>query len=158
MQKALTRFFLLFDFSVIEYPSDNLTVIVEPSSGILRAMWARSLLTAGLIDSYLQLLSIAETQSGCRLWHFDLRLSIWPAATFMHWLSDIYAPLAPRRLGGKVYLACWVSAQHQAHVEEALTAAVQHRMAAVGFHLTFFIKEPEARAWLLHQQAQEADN
>ena len=139
----------------MEYPSSNLTIIVEPSSGILRAMWARSLLTAGLIDSYLQLLSVAEAQGNCRFWHLDLRMSIWPAATFMHWLSDIYAPLATQRLGGKVYMACWVSARHQAHVEEALTVAVQQRGAASDFYPAFFTKEPEARAWLLQQQAHE---
>ena len=139
-----------------ENPSDNLTIVVEPSSGILRAMWARSLLTAGRIDSYWQLLSTAEAQGSCRFWHLDLRLSIWPPATFMHWLSNTYAPLAAQRLGGPVHVACWVSPQHQEQVEEGITVTMQQRAAAGGLHVAFFTKEPEARTWLLQQQAREA--
>jgi len=130
---------------------DHLTIIVEPSSGILRAVWARPLLTAGLIDSYLELLEQA-VRAGCRFWHLDLRLRIWPAATFMQWLIESFAPLATQRLGGPVYVACWVGGRHQPYVDDPLTVNMQEQVAKAGFYPTFFDKERDARAWLLHQQ------
>ncbi|MBJ6142608.1 hypothetical protein [Hymenobacter sp. BT559] len=139
-----------------KYTNDNLTIIVEPSSGILRAAWARPLLTANLIDSYYHLLQEAEAQGRCRFWHLDLRLRIWPAATFMSWLSETYAPLATQRLGGPVYAACWVTTQHQPHVADAVTTAMLARVNATGFYPVFFDNEPAARAWLLEQQAHDA--
>lgn len=137
------------------YSNDNLTVIVEPSSGILRAAWAQPLLTANLIDSYYQLLGTAE-EYGCRFWHLDLRLRIWPAATFMQWLSETFAPLATQRLGGPIYIACWVAPRHQPHVADAVTTAMLPRVNTFGFYPAFFDNEPAARAWLLAQQAHEA--
>lgn len=141
-------------FSVL-YSNDNLTVIVEPTSGILRAAWAQPLLTASLIDSYYQLLGEAEAQGQCRFWHLDLRMRIWPAATFMSWLSETFAPLAKQRLGGPVYVACWVTAEHQPHVADAITTAMLPRVNAIGFYPVFFDNEPAARAWLLEKQAQD---
>jgi hypothetical protein len=141
---------------VPKYSNDNLTVIVEPTSGILRAAWARPLLTANLIDSYHHLLQEAEANRFCRFWHLDLRLRIWPAATFMNWLSDTFAALATQRLGGPVYAACWVTAEHRPHVDDAVTAAMLTRANAAGFYPTFFANEPTARAWLLEKQAQDA--
>jgi hypothetical protein len=138
---------------VLKYSNDNLTVIVEPSSGILRAAWARPLLTATLIDSYHHLLQEAESNGCCRFWHLDLRLRIWPAATFMQWLSDTYAPLATQRLGGPVYVAGWVAAEHEPQVDEAVTATMLARANTAGFYMSFFTSEPAARAWLLAQQA-----
>lgn len=141
---------------MLKYSNDNLTVIVEPTSGILRAAWARPLLTANLIDSYYHLLQEAEANGHCRFWHLDLRLRIWPAATFMSWLGDTFAPLAAQRLGGPVYAACWVSAEHQPQVDETVTTTMIARASAAGFHLVFFDNEPAARAWLLVVQAQDA--
>lgn len=146
----------LLPVSVLKYSNDNLTVIVEPTSGILRAAWARPLLTANLIDSYYHLLQEAEASRYCRFWHLDLRMSIWPAATFMSWLSETYAPLAAQRLGGAVYAAFWVAAEHQPQVEDAVTTAMLARANAAGFYPVFFDNEPTARAWLLEQQAQDA--
>ena len=137
---------------MIKYSHDNLTTIVEPSSGILRAAWGRPLLTANLIDSYYHLLEEAEAQGRCRFWHLDLRLRISPQATFIHWLTDTFAPLAAQRLGGPVYVACWMGTQHQPHAEDAATVTLQHRLSQLGFVLTYFDSEPAARAWLLHQQ------
>ncbi len=131
--------------------SDNLTIIVEPSSGILRVVWARPLLTAGLIDSYYELLEHAAL-AGCRYWHLDLRMRIWPAATFMHWLIDTFAALATQRLRSPVYLACWVSERHQPYVDDPLTVNMQKQVAKFGFYPAFFDKEPDARAWLLEQK------
>lgn len=130
-------------------------IIVEPSSGILRATWARPLLTAGLIDSYYHLLNEA-VRAGCRFWQVDLRLRIWPAATFGRWLMDTFAQLATQRLGGPVYIAGWIGDQHRSHVAEPLTLYMRQQVAQVGMHLAFFEKEPDARAWLLHQQQAEA--
>lgn len=141
---------------VLKYSNDNLTVIVEPTSGILRVAWARPLLTANLIDSYYHLLQEAEANGCCRFWHLDLRMRIWPAATFMQWLSDTYAPLVTQRLGGPVYAACWVTTEHQPQVEDAVTTAMLTRARAAGFYPVFFDNEPAARAWLLAQQAQDA--
>lgn len=141
---------------MLKYSNDNLTVTVEPSSGILRAAWARPLLTGHLIDSYCHLLNEAEAHSCCRWWHLDMRMRIWPAATFTKWLSDTFAPLATQRLGGPVYVACWVATQHQPHVENLITGTVLTRTSAADFHLAFFDKEPAARVWLLGQQAQDA--
>lgn len=146
---------LLSSFVMDNYSSDTLTIIVEPSSGILRATWARPLLTAGLIDSYQYLLEQAENHGCCRFWHLDLRMSIWPAATFGQWLTDTFAPWATQRLRGPVFVACWVAAKHRPDVEHALTVAMQHRVAKVGFYPRFFDKEPAARAWLLDQQAHD---
>lgn len=129
---------------------------MEPSTGILRVAWARPLLTAGLIDSYHKLLAEATTRTRCRFWHLDLRMRIWPAATFTSWLSDTFALMAVQRLGGPVYVACWVGPKYQSYVEHSLTLAMQRRVAEVGFHPMFFEKEPDARAWLLHQQAHDA--
>lgn len=131
--------------------SDHLTIIVEPSSGILRAVWARPLLTGGLIDSYYELLEHAVL-TGCRFWHLDLRMRIWPAATFMSWLIDTFAALATQRLGSPVYVACWVADHHHIHVNDPLTVNMQHKAAKFGFYPVFFEKEPDARAWLLHQK------
>lgn len=136
--------------------NDDLTIVVEPSTGILRVAWARPLLTAGLIDSYYKLLEEATIRSRCRFWHLDLRTRIWPAATFVNWLADTFAPAAVQRLGGPVYIACWVGPKHRPYVEQALTLEIQRRVAAVGFYPVFFEKEPAARAWLLHQQARDA--
>ena len=136
------------------YADDALTVIVEPSSGILRAAWARPLLTGALIDSYYRLLDTAEAHGCCRFWHLDLRMGVWPAATFMHWLSETFAPLATQRLGGPLFVAGWVGqGGHRAHVEHPHTVAMQRRAAEAGLHSYFFDYEPQARAWLLHQQA-----
>jgi hypothetical protein len=145
----------LHPVSVLKYSNDNLTVIVEPTSGILRAAWARPLLTANLIDSYYHLLQEAEANGGCRFWHLDLRTSIWPAATFTNWLSDTYASLATQRLGGAVYAACWVTPEHQSQVDDSVTAAMLARANAAGFYLVFIDNEPAARAWLLKQQARD---
>ena len=134
---------------------DVVTIIVEPSSGILRAAWAGQLLTGSLIDSYYQLLEVAVAQ-GCRYWHLDLRMSIWPAATFMHWFTDTFAPHATQRLGGPVYVAGWVAEHNQAHVEDPSTVAMQQRVAQVNFYPAFFTSEAQARAWLLQQQAHDA--
>ena len=141
---------------MLKYSNDNLTVIVEPTSGILRAAWARPLLTANLIDSYYHLLQEAEANGCCRFWHLDLRMRIWPAATFMQWLGETYAPLATQRLGGPVYAACWVTADHQPSVDEAVTNTMLARASAAGLYPAFFDNEPAARAWLLAQQAQDA--
>lgn len=138
------------------YSHDNLTVILEPSSGILRAAWGRPLLTANLIDSYYQLLEEAEAQGKCRFWHLDLRSRIWPQATFMNWLMDTFAPLATQRLGGPIYVACWMEKRHQQHMENGATTAIQARLAELGYNPVYFDKEPAARAWLLHQQALDA--
>jgi hypothetical protein len=146
----------LLSVSVLKYSNDNLTVIIEPTSGILRAAWARPLLTANLIDSYYHLLQEAEANGCCRFWHLDLRTRIWPAATFMNWLGETYAPLATQRLGGPVYAACWVAAEHQPSIEDAVTAAMLARSSATGFYLAFFENEPAARTWLLEQQASDA--
>jgi hypothetical protein len=135
--------------------SDNdITIIVEPSSGILRAVWARPLLTGGLIDSYQHLLKEA-VRAGCRFWQLDLRLRIWPAATFMNWVTDTFAEHATQRLGGPVYVACWVADHHYPNVNELATLNMQQRVAKFGFYPTFFEKEPDARAWLLHQRAMD---
>jgi hypothetical protein len=141
---------------VLKYSNDNLTVIVEPTSGILRAAWARPLLTANLIDSYYHLLQEAEAGGCCRFWHLDLRMRVWPAATFMNWLGDTFAPLVMQRLGGPVYVACWVTTGHQPQVNDVVTIAMLTRSNAAGFHLVFFDNEPAARAWLLEKQAQDA--
>jgi hypothetical protein len=141
---------------VPKYSNDNLAVIVEPSSGILRATWARPLLTANLIDSYYHLLSEAEAHGNCRLWQLDMRMRIWPAATFTSWLGDTFAPLATQRLGGPIYVACWVSDEHQPYVEGLVAGTTLHRATAAGFHTAFFDTEPAARAWLLAQQAHDA--
>jgi hypothetical protein len=141
---------------VIKYSHDNLTVILEPSSGILRAAWGRPLLTANLIDSYYHLLEEAEAQGNCRFWHLDLRLRIWPQATFMHWLIDTFAPLATQRLGGPVYVACWMKEQHRQQTENEASVAVMTRLAKLGYYPVYFTNEPAARAWLLRQQALDA--
>jgi hypothetical protein len=146
---------MLLSASVLKYSNDNLTVIVEPTSGILRAVWARPLLTANLIDSYYHLLQEAEANGYSRFWHLDLRTRIWPAATFMSWLGETYAPLATQRLGGPVYAAFWLSIEHQPSADDAVTTAMLARVSAAGFYLAFFDNEPAARAWLLEQQAQE---
>ncbi|RZK24367.1 MAG: hypothetical protein EOO56_01695 [Hymenobacter sp.] len=138
---------------MLKYSHDSLTVIVEPSSGILRAAWGRPLLTANLIDSYYHLLEEAEAQGGCRFWHLDLRLRIWPQATFMHWLIDTFAPLATQRLGGPVYVACWMDERHQQYLQGEATATIQARLAKLGYNPVYFDNEPAARAWLLRQQA-----
>lgn len=143
---------------MLKYSNDNLTVIVEPTSGILRAAWARPLLTATLIDSYYHLLQEAEANGYCRFWHLDLRMRIWPAATFMQWLGDTYAPLATQRLGGPVYAACWVTTEHQSQVDDAVTASMMVRASEAGFYPVFFDSEPAARAWLLEQQAHNKAN
>lgn len=135
-------------------PSDDLTIIVEPSSGIMRVTWARPLLTAGLIDSYYALLE-AAVKANCRFWHLDLRMRIWPAATFTHWLIDTFAQLATQRLGGPVYVACWVGARHQSQVANLPTVNMQEQAAKAGFYPVYFDKEPAARAWLLHQKEME---
>jgi hypothetical protein len=82
-------------------------------------------------------------------------MSIWPAATFMSWLSETYAPVATQRLGGSVYAAFWVAAEHQPQVDDAVTTAMLARANAAGFYPVFFDNEPAARAWLLEQQAQD---
>ena len=131
-------------------PSDNLTIIVEPSSGIMRVTWARPLLTAGLIDSYYELLEVAA-QAGSRFWHFDLRMRIQPAATFTHWFTDTFVPLAIQRLGRPIYVACWLGSRHATYVS-VLTASMQREVAKVGFYPAFFDKETDARAWLLQRK------
>ena len=141
---------------MIKYSHDNLTVIVEPSSGILRAAWGRPLLTANLIDSYYHLLEEAEAQGRCRFWHLDLRLRIWPQATFMHWLIDTFAPLATQRLGGPVYVACWMDERHRQQQQEEAMLAIQARLTKLGYKTVYFSTEPAARAWLLQQQALDA--
>jgi hypothetical protein len=138
---------------MINYINDDLTVVIELSTGILRAAWAKPLLTGSLMDSYQYMLDKAESNGCCRFWHLDLRMSIWPAATFMQWFTDTFAPLATQRLGGAVFMACWVTPKHRPHVEHALTTAMQQRAADVQFYPRFFDKEPAARAWLLEQQA-----
>lgn len=120
----------------------------------MRVTWARPLLTAGLIDSYYALLEVSA-RANCRFWHLDLRMRIWPAATFTHWLIDTFAQLATQRLGGPVYVACWIGARHQSQVADFLTVNMQEQVAKFGFHPVFFDKEPAARAWLLHQQEME---
>ncbi len=137
-------------------PNDDITIIVEPSSGILRAMWARPLLTGGLIDSYYHLLNEA-VRAGCRFWQVDLRLRIWPAATFGHWLVDTFAQLATQRFGAPVYVAGWVGSQHQHHIAAPLTLHMRTQVAKTGFYLDFFEKEPDARAWLVRQQQTERE-
>lgn len=146
----------LLPASVLKYSNDNLTVIVEPSSGILRATWARPLLTANLIDSYYHLLNEAEAHGRCRYWQLDLRMRVWPAATFTTWLNDTFAALATQRLGGPVYVACWVAMQHQPHVDDIIANAMLTRANNIGFQPAFFDSEPAARAWLLAQQAHDA--
>ena len=146
----------LLPLSVLKYSNDNLTVIVEPTSGILRAAWAQPLLTANLIDSYYHLLQEAEVNRCCRFWHLDLRMRIWPAATFMNWLGDTFAALATQRLGGPVYAACWVTTEHQPHVDDAVTTAMLTRVNAAGLYPVFFDNEPAARTWLLEKQAQDS--
>ncbi|MFD1872474.1 hypothetical protein [Hymenobacter bucti] len=143
---------------MLKYSNDNLTVTAEPTSGILRATWARPLLTANLIDSYYHLLNEAELQGRCRFWQLDMRMQIWPAATFTNWLGDTFAPLATQRLGGPVYVACWIAAQHQPHVDELVVGTMLPRASAVGFHPAFFRNEPAARTWLLEQQARDTAN
>lgn len=146
----------LFPASVLKYSNDNLAVIVEPISGILRATWARPLLTANLIDSYYHLLNEAEAHGRCRFWQLDMRTRIWPAATFTSWLGDTFAPLAAQRLGGPLYVACWITKQHLPQVDDFETSAMLARANAAGFYPTFFLDEPAARAWLLEQQALDA--
>jgi hypothetical protein len=133
---------------------NDITIIVEPSSGILRAVWARQMLTAGLIDSYYYLLDEA-VKAGCRFWHLDLRLRIWPAATFRHWLIETFAPLATQRLGGPVYVAYWIADSQQSKLDDLLTADMKQQVAKVGFYPAFFEKELAARAWLMQQQQEE---
>ncbi|RZK60829.1 MAG: hypothetical protein EOO59_06540 [Hymenobacter sp.] len=118
----------------------------------MRVVWARPLLTAGLIDSYYELLE-AAVHANCRFWHLDLRQRIWPAATFMHWLANTFAPLATQRLSGPVYVACWLGSQHRPQVEEPITVNMRQQVAKVGLYPVFFDKEADARAWLLQQQA-----
>ena len=130
--------------------TDDITLIIEPSSGILRAVWARPLLTAGLIDSYFHLLDEA-VQVGCRFWHLDLRLRIWPAATFKNWLIETFAPLAVQRLGGPVYVAYWVAHHQQTKAQALFAGDMQQQLAQAGFYAAFFEKELEARAWLTQQ-------
>jgi hypothetical protein len=133
--------------------SDNdITIIVEPSSGILRAVWARQMLTASLIDSYSHLLDEA-VKAGCRFWHLDLRMRIWPAATFKTWLKETFAPLATQRLGGPVYVAYWLASQQQSKADELFAGDMRHQLAEANFFPAFFEKETDARAWLLHKQA-----
>jgi hypothetical protein len=139
---------------MINYTNDDLTIVVEHSTGILRATWAKPLLTGGLINSYQYLLDKAESSDCNRFWHLDLRMSIWPAATFMQWLTDTFAPAATQRLGGPVFMACWVMPKHRADVEHILTTAMQQRVAEVQFYPQFFDNEPAARAWLLAKQAE----
>jgi len=55
-----------------------------------------------------------------------------------------------------VYAACWVAAQHQPKVEDAVTTAMLVRVSAAGLYLAFFENEPAARAWLLEQQVRDA--
>ncbi|RZL03588.1 MAG: hypothetical protein EOO62_21465 [Hymenobacter sp.] len=138
------------------YSHDNLTVILEPSSGILRAAWGRPLLTASLIDSYYQLLEEAEAQGRCRFWHLDLRSRIWPQATFTNWLVDTFAPLATQRLGGPIYVACWMQERHQQHIENEAVTVVRARLIKLGYNPFYFTSEPVARAWLLRQQTIDA--
>lgn len=121
----------------------------------MRVTWARPLLTAGLIDSYYALLD-AAAKANCRFWHLDLRMRIWPAATFTHWLIDTFSTLATQHLGGPVYMACWVSTQHRDQVADSLTVNMQEQVAKVGFYPAFFDKELAARAWLLNQREAEA--
>ena len=118
----------------------------------MRVAWARPLLTAGLIDSYYELLEAAAL-AGCRFWHLDLRARIWPAATFMHWLTDTFAPLATQRLGGPVYVACWLGSRNRSRAVEPLTLSMQQQAAKVGFYPAYFDKETAARTWLLQQGA-----
>lgn len=131
-----------------QHGNDDITIIIEPSSGILRAEWARPLLTGALIDSYQLLLGAAEAYGRCRFWHLDLRRRIWPAATFMNWLSEAFAPEATQRLAGPVYIACWVAAKHLPHIEHLSTTEMQRRTKHTGFYPRFFTTEAEARAWL----------
>jgi hypothetical protein len=134
---------------------NDITIVVEPSSGILRAVWARQLLTGSLIDSYQYLLDEAM-KAGCRFWHLDLRLRIWPAATFRTWLLETFAPLATQRLGGPVYVAYWVAARQQAAANSLFEGEMREQLAKAGFYPAFFDKELDARAWLLQQQQQDA--
>ena len=138
---------------MIRHDNDNVATIVEPSSGILRAAWARPLLTGALIDSYYWLLDEAENQGQRRYWQLDMSTRIWPAATFTQWLSELFAPQATQRLGGPVHVACWISDKHQARVAEACTKQMQADVAQVKFYIEFFTTEPSAREWLLHQQS-----
>lgn len=131
---------------------NDITIVVEPSSRILRAVWARQMLTAGLIDSYYYLLDEA-VKAGCRFWHLDLRLRIWPAATFKNWLIETFAPLATRRLGGPLYVAYWLASEQQSKAEELFAGEMRQQLAKAGFHTAFFEKETEARAWLLQHTA-----
>jgi hypothetical protein len=130
---------------------NDITIIVEPSSGILRAVWARQLLTGSLMDSYHYLLDEA-VKADCRFWHLDLRLRIWPAATFRIWLTETFAPLATQRLGGPIFVAYWVAAHQQPTANTMLEGEMREQMAKVGFYPAFFEKELDARAWLLQQQ------
>jgi hypothetical protein len=135
--------------------SDNdITIIVEASSGILRAVWARPLLTGSLINSYQHLLNEA-VRAGCRFWQLDLRQRIWPAATFRNWVMDTFAEQVTQRLGGPVYVAFWVASHHQLNVDDLLTINMQAQVAKHNLHIAFFEKEPDARAWLVHQQAND---
>jgi hypothetical protein len=113
------------------------------------------MLTAGLIDSYHYLLEEA-VKAGCRFWHLDLRLRIWPAATFRHWLIGTFAPLATQRLGGPVYVAYWVASSQKPKLDDLLTADMQQQVAIASFYPAFFEKELDARAWLLQQQQDAA--
>jgi hypothetical protein len=108
------------------------------------------MLTAGLIDSYYYLLDEA-VKAGCRFWHLDLRLRIWPAATFKNWLIESFAPLAVQRLGGPVYVAYWVAHHQRAKAEMLFAGDMQQQLAKAGFYPAFFEKELEARAWLMQQ-------
>jgi hypothetical protein len=119
----------------------------------MRVAWARPLLTAGLIDSYYELLEVA-VQTNCRFWHFDLRTRINPAATFTAWFTETFAPLAIQRLGNPVYIACWLGSRHATYTSP-LTEMMQQEAARIGIHPAFFDKEPDARAWLLQRQAAE---
>jgi hypothetical protein len=142
-----------FSSAMINYVNNDLTIVIELSTGILRAAWAKPLLTGSLINSYQYLLDKAESNGCCRFWHLDLRTSIWPAATFMQWFTDTFVSLATQRLGGPVFMACWVTAKHRPHVEHMLTTTMQERGADVQFYTQFFDKEPAARAWLLAKKA-----
>jgi hypothetical protein len=94
----------LFCLAVPNTSDNDITIIVEPSTGILRAVWARPMLTAGLIDSYYYLLDEA-VKANCRFWHLDLRLRIWPAATFKNWLIE---PLRPWLRSGSAVRYTWL--------------------------------------------------
>lgn len=119
--------------------TNNITLIVEPSSGILRAVWARPLLTAGLMDSYFHLLDEAVA-AGCRFWHLDLRLRIWPAATFKNWLIETFAPLAVQRLGGPVHVAYWVAHSQRALAKTCFRAICSSSLPKPAFTRPFLRK------------------